>query len=117
ISLLLRHILVCTRRFMQYPPRPPPLHAFPTRRSSDLPVQRRGPRLELPERAYVLYRGDLAAALAFMDSEQQTPNLWWPADRAWRSEERRVGKECRAGRAPARGREMTSSRDTDQQVS
>lgn len=45
--------------------------------------ERRGPRVELPNREYVLYRGDLDEALAFMATEEQLPNLWWPADRSW----------------------------------
>lgn len=45
--------------------------------------RRRGPRVALPHREYVLYHGDLESALAFVESERQTPNLWWPADRTW----------------------------------
>ncbi|TWP38343.1 hypothetical protein [Leekyejoonella antrihumi] len=44
---------------------------------------RNGPRVSLPSRSYFLYQGDLADALAFVDSEQQTPKLWWPQDRSW----------------------------------
>ena len=44
---------------------------------------RDGPRVELPNRSYFLYRGPVEQALAFVQSEQQTPNLWWPADRSW----------------------------------
>ncbi len=44
---------------------------------------RSGPRVALPHRDYLLYRGGLDAALVFLESEQQTPNLWWPEDRAW----------------------------------
>lgn len=44
---------------------------------------RDGPRVELPGREYFLYKGGLDAALGFLEPEQQTPNLWWPADRAW----------------------------------
>lgn len=44
---------------------------------------RDGPRAELPGRGYFLYKGVLDAALAFLEPEQQTPNLWWPADRVW----------------------------------
>lgn len=50
------------------------------------PIPRRvrdGPRAALPEREYFLYKGALDAALAFLEPERQTPNLWWPADRAW----------------------------------
>ena len=44
---------------------------------------RDGPRVEMPEREYFLYKGELDAALAFVETQQQTPNLWWPADRTW----------------------------------
>lgn len=44
---------------------------------------RDGPRVQLPGREYFLYEGGLDAALAFVEPEQQTPNLWWPRDRAW----------------------------------
>lgn len=44
---------------------------------------RSGPRVVLPNREYLLYEGPIGAALAFVDSEGQTPNLWWPKDRAW----------------------------------
>ena len=44
---------------------------------------RAGPRVALPWRDYFLYSGPIDAALAFVDSEGQTPNLFWPDDRAW----------------------------------
>lgn len=44
---------------------------------------RHGPRVRLPDRDYLLYTGPVEDALAFVDSQEQTPNLWWPADRAW----------------------------------
>lgn len=44
---------------------------------------RYGPRVQLPGRDYLLYTGPIDAALAFAGSQGQTPNLWWPADRAW----------------------------------
>jgi hypothetical protein len=44
---------------------------------------RDGLRVELPNRSYFLYRGPVEQALAFVASKQQTPNLWWPADRSW----------------------------------
>ena len=50
------------------------------------PIPRRvrdGPRVDLPHRTYVLYRGALEDALAFVEPQGQTPNLWWPQDRAW----------------------------------
>jgi hypothetical protein len=40
--------------------------------------------VELPERPMGLYEGPIGAAAAFMEPPgQQSPNLWWPADRAW----------------------------------
>jgi hypothetical protein len=47
------------------------------------PEVRYGPRVRLPGRDYLLYTGPADAALAFAGSPGQTPNLWWPADRAW----------------------------------
>lgn len=44
---------------------------------------RDGPRVRFPSRDYVLYTGPVTAALAFVEGERQTPNLWWPADRSW----------------------------------
>jgi hypothetical protein len=53
---------------------------------SDPPVPaevREGPRVRLACRDYFLYSGPIDAALAFVDREGQTPNLFWPDDRAW----------------------------------
>lgn len=47
------------------------------------PEVRYGPRVRLPGRDYLLYTGPIDAALAFTGPTGQTPNLWWPADRAW----------------------------------
>ena len=47
------------------------------------PEVRYGPRVRLPGRDYLLYTGPVDAALAFAGTPGQTPNLWWPADRAW----------------------------------
>ena len=58
------------------PPRPDPVPG---------PV-REGPRVQLPHRSYLLYRGPAEAALtlpALDGTFGQCPNLWWPADRAW----------------------------------
>lgn len=44
---------------------------------------RDGPQVELPSRRYLLYSGDLDGALAWVPSQHQTPNLWWPDDRSW----------------------------------
>ena len=46
---------------------------------------RQGPRVHLPNRDYLLYFGPteaVTASLSLADSGQ-TPNLWWPEDRAW----------------------------------
>jgi hypothetical protein len=45
---------------------------------------REGRRVELPRRRYYLYRGPIHDATAFcVPPFPQTPNLWWPEDRAW----------------------------------
>jgi hypothetical protein len=43
------------------------------------------PRLELPARTYVLYRGHVEAVTTFgvRTGGFQAPSLWWPADRSW----------------------------------
>lgn len=42
------------------------------------------PRLMINGRALVLYRGSIDQAKAFCKaSAEQSPNLWWPDDRAW----------------------------------
>jgi hypothetical protein len=42
-------------------------------------------RLHVPGRSYLLYEGPIQAAAAFCADELtcQSPNLWWPEDRAW----------------------------------
>lgn len=43
-----------------------------------------GPRVELPYRSYLLASGTLPEALDLRAQlQQQSPNLWWPADRSW----------------------------------
>lgn len=44
-----------------------------------------GPRVRLPNRDYLLYAGPVTAgtAIAPLAGDDQTANLWWPADRAW----------------------------------
>lgn len=42
-----------------------------------------GPRVSLPHRDYLLYTGAVPDALALLEGQQQTPNLWWPEDRSW----------------------------------
>jgi hypothetical protein len=37
------------------------------------------PRVRLPNRDYLLFRGSIARAAGWQDG----PNLWWPDDRAW----------------------------------
>lgn len=44
---------------------------------------RSGPQVRLPNRDYLLYEGPVDAALADVGGSGQTPQLWWPADRAW----------------------------------
>jgi hypothetical protein len=41
------------------------------------------PRLALPERPLLLYRGQVADATALCEPYEQSPTLWWPDDRAW----------------------------------
>ncbi len=41
-------------------------------------------KLQIPGRDLLLYRGPVWAAAAFVEPPVlQTPNLWWPQDRAW----------------------------------
>lgn len=50
------------------------------------PDERRHPKLSMPMgRDYYLFRGPVSAvsALTRQDVWEQSPNLWWPADRAW----------------------------------
>ena len=43
-----------------------------------------GPRVEIPGRSLGLYAGPIEAAAALVEfPTRQTPNLWWPDDRAW----------------------------------
>ena len=41
------------------------------------------PKVELPGRSYLLYKGPIEGALAFPAPSFQTPNLWWPSDHSW----------------------------------
>lgn len=42
------------------------------------------PRLRLPQRDYLVYQGPIDQALESPDPRMdQSPNLWWPDDRAW----------------------------------
>ncbi len=64
---------------------PPEIIEEPRRDPVPGPV-REGPRVRLPNRDYFLYQGPVEAVgtLASLDGTGgQSPNLWWPADRAW----------------------------------
>jgi len=51
---------------------------FDAKRYRDLP------RVTVPQRSYVLYRGPLDAVTSFhWGWIWQSPNLWWPDDHAW----------------------------------
>jgi hypothetical protein len=43
------------------------------------------PTISLPAREYYLYRAsiDVVPRFEFMPGDLQTPNMWWPQDRAW----------------------------------
>lgn len=42
------------------------------------------PRVETEHRDYILFSGELAAASEFLKYPmRQSPNIWWPDDRAW----------------------------------
>ena len=65
---------------------PSPTHkGFRRRRQSPVePVAPPGPHVQLPGRSLALYRGPVEAATAFCQPPAfQSPNLWWPEDRAW----------------------------------
>jgi hypothetical protein len=48
------------------------------------PAAPAGPRVEIPGRSLALYEGPIEAAAALLGfPTRQTPNLWWPDDRAW----------------------------------
>jgi hypothetical protein len=47
------------------------------------PQVREGRKVEMAERSYFLYAGPIDDALAFTRHRSQTPNLFWPDDRAW----------------------------------
>ena len=44
---------------------------------------RHGPRVQLPNRDYVMYTGPVASVLGPLSPMEGSPNLWWPDDRAW----------------------------------
>lgn len=57
---------------------------LPRRRSARAKIPPELPQLELPGRCYVLHHGPIVAAAALCDPpSSQSPNLWWPDDRAW----------------------------------
>ena len=43
--------------------------------------------MRAPGRKYLLFRGPIEGVLTFLTGERpfwgDTPNIWWPADRAW----------------------------------
>lgn len=41
------------------------------------------PRVQLPHRDYLLYAGAVEAGLAFLQTQREIADLWWPTDRAW----------------------------------
>jgi hypothetical protein len=48
------------------------------------PAAPAGPRVEIPGRSLALYEGPIEAAAALLAFPMwQTPDLWWPDDRAW----------------------------------
>lgn len=59
-------------------------HVSPTTVPSPIPESvLTGPRVQLPDRGYLLFSGPVEAGLAFVDSEDQTANLFWPSDHSW----------------------------------
>ena len=48
-------------------------------------LYRNVPRVRTPGRDYLLFRGPLETVMSFIDTPgwMQSPNIWWPADRAW----------------------------------
>jgi hypothetical protein len=63
----------------------PPREALSTLPDPIPAAVREGPRVRLPARDYLLYRGPVEAAVATVGlaGDEQTANLWWPEDRAW----------------------------------
>ena len=69
----------------------PAIATLGSREPVDLPFSAQelaSPRLHLPGRAYLLFSGPMSAALALSCHDVsrpawQSPNLLWPADRAW----------------------------------
>lgn len=53
----------------------------------DLELYKKAYRLEVPSRSYLVFRGPLEAIGSFIEPEwfghAQSPNIWWPEDRAW----------------------------------
>lgn len=47
------------------------------------PAVRHGPRMRIPGRDYLVYRGRIEDALVWMPSHHQTPHYWWPKDHVW----------------------------------
>src|SRR5262249_60683685 len=73
-----------------FPPAPtagePPETILPPSPDPVPPAVRDGPRVRLPNRDYLLYRGPAEAIVApanLAGTRGQCANLCWPADRAW----------------------------------
>lgn len=64
---------------------PQEMAAYRQRAHEQDEVLRGTPRVEAENRAYFLFRGPLSTADSFIQFEpwHQSPNLWWPDDRAW----------------------------------
>jgi hypothetical protein len=62
-------------------PKPPPVTPEQLRQTFRWPRPHRpsAPRVRLPNRDYLLYRGVVAHSAGWADG----PNIWWPDDRAW----------------------------------
>jgi hypothetical protein len=61
---------------------PPEFVEEPTRDPVPAAV-RDGPRVRLPNREYLLYRGTAEDVVISADLAGHAPSLWWPADHAW----------------------------------
>jgi hypothetical protein len=64
----------------------PPETVAPPKRDPVPRSVREAPRVQLPHRGYLLYQGPVEAALILPGLDGtfgQSPNVWWPADRAW----------------------------------
>ncbi len=55
------------------------------RQRSGVPALATAPTVSLPKREYYLYKGaiEVVPRFEFSPGSLQTPNMWWPQDRAW----------------------------------